>query len=266
MIGLKGAGEARLSPALRSRLKRRSERQASRKYDPKIAALRAQRSAIDRMLNREVRAIEQTVDAVQGDLSSSLGALKDTGLKGRFLKQAQNELVARQGDLAQSIPYLSAEARDAARADKMDLRTNIIDARIAKTQDAASTFDSLMGEARTDAEGVLKQRRERQREGGEERDEGLRNAMIAAREALSQWQANPEVEGPDGETARLQELNPLQTAEDWRRFAIGLTSQYEGVSIADAAKVLNQLRRRRPTTTAEAVRTGVGGVLRGIGG
>lgn len=260
MIGVRAAGEARLNKDLRRRFRRRANRQAARKFNPQIAALKAQRSAINNMLNREVRAIEQTVGAVRNDLSTSLGGLKDSGLKGQFLKQAQDELVARQGDLAQSIPYLTSDARQAAAADKMDLRTNIINARIDREQDAADTFASLMSEARTDAEQKQNRERTRKRANQGETDEGVRNAMIAARDALSRWKANE----PDDKGVRPQDVTKLNTTQDWRSFAAFLVKQYEGFNLADAAKVLNQLRRYN--TSTDAVRTGIAGVRRGIGG
>lgn len=266
MVGLRGAGEARLSPALKSRLRRRSDRQASRIHNPEIDALKAQKAAIDRALNAEVRDIEQTVGAVQSSLQGSLAGLKDAGLKGRFLKDAQSELVSRQGDLAQSIPYLTAEAQDTATAERMGLRSDIIGARVDREQAAAEKYGSLLDEARTDAEAISNRRRTRDREGGEGPDSGVKNAMIAAKDALTNWQQNVEVEGPDGEKVPVQELNPLATTADWRKFAVGLTQGYEGVNLEDAASVLNRLRRRgaaapEPEVPEDRLATGFGASL-----
>ena len=105
--------------------------------------------------------------------------------------------------------------------------------RAAKQQGIASDFNSALDSQRSKASTVLKEQADRRAEGGKA-NEGLNNAAIALHDFISHWKKNP----------KLREQNPLGSTADFVTLAHGLTSEYEGVSLSDAATVIARLRKR----------------------
>lgn len=265
VVGTRGLHVAQLSPEVRGILKRRSDAAAKREYAPVLAADRAAFGAANQRFRGEKRSILGATDMAEASLSQALRGLKASGLSGRYLRQATNELTARRGDVAGAVPFLLSDAASERGEAIQEARTELISDRAAMQQSAAQKFNSALDEERNTASSLLKERAEdRARSGGLEFDpRNLKNAQIAIQDSLAAWAKNApvEVEGPDGEKTLVpvQKLNPLRTMEDWRTFAQGLTKQYDGFDLVDVMEVIKRALRKResrfagPYTTQSSV-------------
>jgi len=222
-----------LSPRVRKVLKRRATQAKRREYAPVLAADRAAFAGVNADYRREAQSIQGATNMSQAAIAQATRGLRKSGLGGRYLKQALSELTARQGDAAASVPFLLADAREERAEGLQDARQQLLTDRAAMQSGIASDFNSALESQRSKASTVLKEQAERTAKSGKA-DEGFRNAAIALRDFISHWKRDP----------KLRETNPLASTPDFVSLAHGLTSEYEGVSLSDAAKVIARLRKR----------------------
>lgn len=241
-VGTKGLNVAQLTPGVRRILHRRSQRAAQREYAPVLAADRAAARGVNQDFQGEARSIRGATGMVESALGQALAGLKGAGLSGRYLNQARSEFTSRAADAASAIPALLAGAQEERSNALREVQQKILEDRASKQQSGASKFNSALDEERNAASSVLKKRAEDLKgPGGVKFDpKALANADIALKDALTTWQKNPAVKGPDGSEVPLQSLNPLRTTGDWRRFAQGLAKGYDGFNLAEAWEVIKR--------------------------
>lgn len=244
VVGTRGLHSAQLSPELRSLLKRRSDAAAQREYAPQVAADKQAIGSVRQGFQNERKSILGATDVAQNSLSAALKGLQSSGLSGRYLKQAVGEVSGRQGDVAQSIPFLLADAAQQRNEGLTEARQELTDTRAARDQSAAAGFNSLLKSQREKASTVLGERAERKEGEGKFDPRALENADLALKDALTAWKKNVPVE-IDGQEVPIQQVNPLKTADDWRGWAKGLTDQYEGFDFVDVMEVVKRFLRRR---------------------
>ena len=232
-VGQKQLHIAQLSPKVRKILKHRAAAANRREYAPVLAADRSAFGAANADYRTQAQSIRGATHMSEAAISQAIRGLRKSGLSGGYLKQALHELTARQGDAASAVPFLLSDAQEERSKALGDARQQLLTDRAGMQQGIASDFNSALESQRTKASTVLKEQAGK-REEGHQADEGLRNAAIALRDSIGQWKKDPE----------LREQNPLASTADWVKLAHGLTKEYEGVSLSDAAKVIAALRKR----------------------
>ncbi len=253
VVGKKQLHIAQLSPGVRKVLARRAKEAARREYEPVKAADRRAIGLVNQEYGTQARSAQAATGMVEGTISQALKHLQSSGLSGGYLRQAANELTARQGDAASSLPFLLADAGAERRKGMIEAKTQLLSDRAQQQKSSAEKLNSLLKEERGTASSYLesqekarKQREKEAKEAGQRSKsevKALANAGIALRDAISQWKQDPE----------LREKHPLATTEDWLKLAHGLTKEYEGVSLADAVEVIKRLRARWKKNTSKAV-------------
>lgn len=250
VVGTKGVHAIQLSPELRKLLHHRAAEAARREFEPVLAADRGALGAVNRTYRTEAGAARNSTQMVQGILANALGSLKGSGLKGGYLKQAVNELGARQASSASSLPFLLADAQEARSKGLTEGRQQIASDRASYLQSVASGFNSLLGSARSTASQTTKEREEHRR--SREQDErqehhgveydptNLANAKIALRDALTLWAEDPTIKLEDNSFTTAKKMNPLRSASDWAAFAQKIDEQFDGFDLKDIERVLHQ--------------------------
>lgn len=180
-------GEGQVPRRIRRRFRRRADRYAEQIYGPEIEALQQRSDQIKRQYRRDKRAARGAVNFAQEAVSD----VPLTGLTGRYRREVAGELAARSADIAASFPFMVAEARQTRNEALTDNRDAILDARISQQKEEAQTFQSLMGEARTDIETYLKERaqeaeakKEEARTEADERHQNIKDRRKEVRIAL----------------------------------------------------------------------------------
>lgn len=281
-VGTDDLNTVTLDPALRKILRQRAHGAARRAYQPVLQADRAAFKGINRAYGNEAQSVRGAAGMVQESLAQALGGLKGSGLRGNYLRQATSELASRQGDAAQAIPFLLADAQENRTEALGEAQQQLAQDRAAMMQSSAEGFNQLLKEARGAGSSLLKERENRARAKREEEEEeakggkgdpldldpkSLKNAELALKDALRQWAENPTVE-IDGEEIPLRQVNPLRSREDWNRFGAGLVSEYEGFGLADVNRIIQQLLtdRRRKERAGKLPQPGVPGAGRWAAG
>ena len=236
VVGAKQLHPVQLSPQVRRIEAHRTREAARREAAPVLASDRSAFGAANREYRTQARSARGATSAVQGSLAEALGGLKASGLSGRYLQQARNEFMSREADAASALPALLAGAQEERSKAILDARQQLLSDRAQMQQSAASDFNQRLKELRGQGSSVLKSEEKEAESGGLSKSElkSLENAGIALHDAIAQWKKDPE----------LQAGNPLQTKEDWLKLAHGLTKEYDGFGLAEAAKVIAALRRR----------------------
>lgn len=242
-VGTRALGTSKLTPKARGILKQRATGAARREYAPILAADQQAFGGVNRAFRNEKKSIVGATDIAQRSLSQAMKELARSGLSGRYLNQTRKELSARQGEVAQSIPFLLADAANERAEGIQEARSTLLGHQAEMQKSAATKFNSLLKEAQTSAASVAKERSE-QRGNGEKFDWDplkLKNAQIALARGLDAWSKNPIVTiEVDGEEVKMpaQEALPLKTKEEWRAFAGDLET-----SGSDAAHIMEVVRR-----------------------
>ncbi|MGH2973892.1 MAG: hypothetical protein ACRDLL_03360 [Solirubrobacterales bacterium] len=251
-VGTKGLHVAQLTPEVRSLLHHRAQREAHREFAPTLAADRTAFGAANRGYRREARSIRGATNMVESELGQALAGLKGSGLSGRYLQQARSEFTSRAADAASAIPALLAGAREERSDALAEAQQKLLGDRASQQGSAAQKFNSALRSQRDKASTILKERAEKvaSKSGVEFDPKALANADIALKDALTTWQKNPEVKGPDGNTVPVQELNPLRAVGDWRGLAQQMTKLYDGFDLAEAWEVIKRRLMQRKAGTS----------------
>lgn len=181
-IPYRAFGEGRLPAALRQRFQHRASNYAHRLYDDQIAALRARRTGIRRQYQRDLNSAQGAINFTQ----NAIQQVPLKGLHGRYRQEVAAEIAQSSSDVAKSFPALKAEARAVRRDSMTELQDKILGARIERQQTAARTLNSLLGEARTDAESYLKSKKD-----AEGTKKETKTALYLARNALTLAKKKP---------------------------------------------------------------------------
>jgi hypothetical protein len=233
VVGPKQLHIAQLSPRARKILAHRARQAARREYAPVKAADRQAIGLVNREYGVQARSAKAATNMVGASLTQALQKLPSTGLSGGYLKQAANELAARRADAASSLLFLLADAGSERRKGLIEAKTQLISDRADQQKSAAEKLNSLLSSERDAASSYLAAQEKAQKPSKSEA-KSLANAATALHDYLSHWKAEPV----------LQEANPLKTNADYAEAAHWLAKKYEGVSLADAAKVLAATRAR----------------------
>ena len=221
-----------LDPKLRKILARRARRANQREYAPVLAADRAALQAPRQTYRREAKGVRAATNMVENTLANALAGLRDSGLKGGYLKQAIHELTARQGDAAATAPFLLADARENRDAALADAAQQLRSDRAAMLQGSAADFNQLLKEARTTGSSQLEKQ--------ETRDRSARHEK-----ATEEAAASKELDAALSEVRRLLTAYPEEAPSDnreWNAF-MGTVAKAEGVGLQAAIKATEQVRR-----------------------
>jgi hypothetical protein len=239
VVGVKALGYGRLSPRVRRILKNRARVAARREAAPVLAADRQAFGAANAAYGVQARSAQAATGMVEGSLTQALRGLKSSGLQGRYLRQAQSEFVSRQADAASALPGLLAGASEERNKALREAHTELRKARTSMQTNAAQKFNEGLGSANSSAASYLKA----QSGGGSILDpKAMASAAIAFKDAMATWVQNP----ADKKTGkRLQQINPLQTQDQLRAFAVGLEKGYAGFNLPEAMAVVNRFAAMR---------------------
>lgn len=229
-VGTGRLNTAQLSPGERRILARRSKRAAQREYAPVIAADKRAFGTANRAYQVQKQSVRGATNMVENTLAQTLRGLKGSGLKGNYLRQVQDEITSRQQDVASSIPQLLADAATEKASAYRDARTQLLTDRAQKQQSKAQMFNQLLKEERGKASTILK---EENKGPSKSEMEGLKNAAKGLQIMISEWKNDP----------KLQEEFPLVSNEDWLGLVKDLQKSYDGVTLTDAATVVDRLRK-----------------------
>ena len=249
VVGAKQLNLARLTPEVRKILRQRARGEARREWAPILAADRAAFAAPQAAYQTQAAATRGAAAMSEDLLTSALAGLRAKGLQGSALRQTQSELTSRIGDASAAVPFLLADAAEERATGISEARQQLLQHRAEMQQDAAAGFNSALSSARDDAQDAVKAQRAKEAEASTGADdelslspEALKNAELALKLALKEWGKNPEVEVDGGGTARLKELNPLRTDEDWLRFEKQLVDNFDGFGMAAINAVIERIR------------------------
>lgn len=246
-----------LDPQTRRIINRRSRKAAQREWAPVLAADRQALQIPKQEYRNQAQSAKGATAAMQSSLVQALAGLKGSGLGGRYLQQTKGEFTSRMSDAAAALPSLLAGAAEERAKSSQEARQTLLQDRASMQQSAAAKANQGLKEARTAGASFLKEQENSGDSRDEEDKESWAQANEAIKDALSIWQENEPIE-IDGEMVRPKELNPLKTVDDWRRFAHGLESEYEGVTLDSAMKAIDRLlrERKRAAPVTEAIRAG----------
>jgi hypothetical protein len=260
-VGTKALHTVQLSPKVRKILQHRAAEASRRAYAPVLAEDQGAFREANQAYGAEKGSITGATHLLENALTQALSGLKSSGLTGGYLKRAQNELVARQGDAAESIPFLLAGANEERKKALGSARSELASDRASMLQNSAEGFNSLLASARSAGSQSLKEQDEAKEAEAKKKDEeshpqfdptSLSNARLALKDFLTAWKENPLVKDEStGEEVPLQSLNPLQSKADWLKTAAGLDHQYSGFGLSEANAVITQLLQRRKAEQEE---------------
>lgn len=248
-VGPRALNQARLSPAAKARIQRLAEAAAAREYAPQIEAARDDVATARQAGRQELQSISGATNMVENSIDEAIKNLKSSGLRGKYLHDAVQELTARRADLPTGEQFLKADVRSDVRAGVVEAKTAVRDLKVDREVAAAQNFTSGLTGALTDAESALK----RQKAAAQEKAENQREKAEEKGRTPSEKRADrEEVQAAAHEVQRLFALNPeLATqikngtadAKVWAGLE-ELVRKAEGVGFTAAQKVIERLRAR----------------------
>jgi hypothetical protein len=230
-------GEGRIPRKLKQRFRKQSNRAARRIYGPEIQMLRGQRRGVRKQYQKDVQAAKGAINFTQ----SAINQVPLKGLSGRYRKEVAGELALASKDVAASFPALKAEARATRNEELSSVRDDILTARINKEKKAGETYNSLLSEARTDAEQYLKSRRTgsgSSGEGAKERKKEWNTAIYLAQQAIQSG-----VVPPGGKKPKKPWQFSAASDRDQAWGVIARAAAGEGVSPLVAGRAVEYLRK-----------------------
>lgn len=235
VVGVRALDQARLSARARANLRQRAENAAEREFGPQIDLAQQALQQARHYGRRDIRSIEGATDLVDRSLDEQLAQLKHSGLEGRYLKDAIENLTNRQADLPTSEQFLKADVRTDRREQVSGAKQDLAQVQADQQTAAAKAFTSLLNSAYTDAEGALDTQRkagqDEKQSGGKtdkekeaaanrkERRKMLKAALLEGNRLLTTFADDP----PDSDA-------------DWAKFE-DLVSQAEGVDGTQAGQI-----------------------------
>lgn len=139
-VGLRAAGEVRLSPRLRQRLRKRAATQARREFRPVIRAIRSQRELLENRQARALSADEQAVQAASRFASQAAGEASSGA--------ARRDIAAQAADIAGSLPGLQRQTRGEFRPEFEQIALELTNARADRGTARAQLIQQLFDDAR----------------------------------------------------------------------------------------------------------------------
>jgi hypothetical protein len=243
----------RLSPRRKRRIRHRASVEAQRVYGPALAAARGEAGAARRSYRRAASAARGYTSYGTSSINKQIRQARKMNAGGQVI----GELKARRSETQAALPFLLSDAQSQLSEDLASARSNITDARVDLLREKGQNLNKYLNAAYEAKAERIKERREEKADSSSSGSgsEGkitnaaeaaaekygfsaldYRTARSAVRNALAVWRDNP----------KLRKLNPLKDGEDWRRFAWGLDSEYEGVkALAAQAVIKDMLQRKR---------------------
>lgn len=233
----------------RRRLRRRSERQAHRYFQPEIMAARAKLRSVKQQKRTELRSVAGASNALQKVLSAAIGDIKGSGLSGSSRKMLANEFASRKVDAAQSVPLLQADVRSQYAPDIASAREGILGAKVDRSQKAAELFASSLSSARTQSRRAFETRRSERQAKKDDTSSSkthvreLKVAIRVARNLLATGALNPDnpEKGVPWSSSAIKHYGSHDAA--WRKFEELLAAQSD-VDHRLAFDAVRILRRR----------------------
>lgn len=215
-----------------------------------LAADRAAFGTANQRFRSEKQSIRGATGMAQNSLAQALRGLKSSGLQGRYLRQTTQELTARQGDVAGSVPFLISDAARERGEASQTARSELVSDQALMQKSAAEVFNQLLKEERGKASTVLKQRAKDKAPGSELGSDprALKTALLASitsYQALlkdsGKWVKGGELVEPETEGAT--KIQVPRTDQEWRAFILH-TANVEGADAVDVANAVKRLRAR----------------------
>lgn len=229
-IPLSAFGEGKLPKRLRKRLQHRADAAARREYAPQIAGLRdvkgRLRQQMENALAADAAAIQQSGQAIQNVPLRGLHGADRRILAGSLAEMA----AANEG----ALPSLQAQTQAEYRPQILGAQQDVINARIAREQTAASNYNTGLTEARGDVEQYLRSQQADQADHQQNQHENARAFKVALLGASSLY-TQIEAKAPD---------HLPKTDDEWEGF-LELVMDEEGVNDRiTAQKAVEELRKR----------------------
>ena len=239
-VGAKQLYPVQVAAPIRHLESKRAHRAAHREYAPTIRADRQEQAAVNNEYDTQAASYKGATGMVDQTLAEALAGLKGTGLKGSYLQQTKNELLARQGDLMQALPFLLAGVKEERGKALRESRANLLQDRASMQQAAAAKFNERLKELRGAGSSALKSAAEKSQSTGRDFKNALLTAENGYREILQA--AKEGVTDKAGKAGNP--IKPPTTAADWQKFAETVEDKAEGVDITTALKAVEALQRK----------------------
>jgi hypothetical protein len=233
---------------VKKKLKRRARRAARREFQPQIQLARQQVQQVRRSYDRELNSVEGATNIVDNALQAQLKQLKSSGLEGRYLRDAVQELTARRAELPTSEAFLKSDVRADRRTAVSDAKLTLAQERADKQTEAAQKYNSLLlGEFEDKAQRLERQRKAVQERNADKReDKGIPKdeREAAAHEVNRLLKLKPELReaifvGSSIENEDGDEISVTQILADLE----AKVRQAEGVGFAAARAAIERLRK-----------------------
>lgn len=236
-----------LPKRVKANIKERARKQAQRQTRRLARQTERQVAKIQRQTDRRVRVTRNTYAREQ----QRLGSISLAGLRGRYRREAAQEIAATQRGLEHVLPRVTRSIRVQGRRKVAEARSALRDERQAAYQ---SALESLRSQAR-------ERLRERAEERAEERRKRLRDAIeLAASRYRKVVEANIKAQ-QDG--ADEEDVPPIPvTMQQWRQFAEAIEDEYplmppalvaQAVAHVAASRSVNRALGRGPLPVGPSV-------------
>lgn len=213
----------------RDKLKNRAERQASQKYAAKRGRLEAEKKAARKDYRTQIGASKGAAKMTRGALHDALSSLGDYNLSGRYLDQAQSELMSRLGDTQGMVKFEKANLRPELREQVSSINDQL--ATLADSEAAAA--QSIYEQSVNKHQAMEKKQRQR----AKARAEALSDALAEIR---SQVASN---RGPNPVAHQIERENLRQDPALRKALADYLRTS-QGVDAKTAKKAVSIYMRR----------------------
>lgn len=183
-FGFAAAQELRPTKKLRKYYKRTAKRQAAQMFRPERRALRKQIKRSRRAMNKDIASVDAAASLFSDVVANAQKGLKNSGLKGRYMKEAAREFSDRQLDVAQSVPYLKSQVRQEHLPGIQDQRNQLLSSRMEQMRSAQETYQSLVAGGMEEAQQALAERQEQRRKG----NPALQTGLLLTQQAHERYQ------------------------------------------------------------------------------
>lgn len=215
----------------KQRIRRRAQKQARREFNPQIRAAKQELRGVRKQRQRELQSATRAGAQLSNTLAQAMGAVRGSGLKGRYKQQTLRELSGMRGDAARMVPFEQRTIRQEYREPLTTARSSVAGLRVDKAEDAQKAYASRLGD-------IAEARAERQADANEMRRDRKKEVQLA----LSQAQNLLKLPIPDDASDAAKKAGHPVTEEEWAAFTEALAKK-EGIGFAAAKRAVAKMRR-----------------------
>lgn len=235
-VGAKQLHPVQVSPEIRQLEAHRTKAAAHRAEQPVINADKSAVGLANTEFKNAAASARGGVNAEEDALTQALSGLKGSGLKGRYLQQAQNEFTSREADTASSLPALLAGAGEERTKALLAARTQLMSDRASAQSSAASAFSQRLKELRGEGSSIEKEEGKHHKEAEEKISAAYITAANGYQEILEAAKAGTEVEGV--------KVTAPKTEDEWRKFAETVAKHSTNTNLPESVKAVELLRKK----------------------